>query len=266
MKKIIINLLFIFSFSFIFAEQIFFSADSMSGQAGNSNSTTNLIGDAFVQTETMKIQADSIELSGENYRLIKAEGNVSGQNFSSNMDFTCDSLSYDRTTKIATLYGNVDLKDNDNDVVAKAQIIEYNQDTDIATLQIKIDLTQKDNKCTGSYAIYFKEKQLLELSGNAQIKQKDDTFRAQHISLNMNTQEITLDGNVRGSITETKNSEDSQSDESQNQNETTAKTTTVEKFSENSSEQNSSENEEKSESSEAENKNQQNENGETQNE
>lgn len=266
MKKIIIILLFIFSFNFIFAEQIFFSADSMSGQAGNSNSTTNLIGDAFVQTETMKIQADSIELSGENYRLIKAEGNVSGQNFSSNMDFTCNSLSYDRTTKIATLYGNVDLKDNDNDVVAKAQIIEYNQDTDIATLQIKIDLTQKDNKCTGSYAIYFKEKQLLELSGNAQIKQKDDTFRAQHISLNMDTQEITLDGNVRGSITETKNTEESQTDESknddsQNQNETTA-VETVEKITENSTENV----EEKSEVSEKTDKNQQSENGETQNE
>lgn len=263
MKKIIIILLFIFSFNFVFAEQIFFSADSMTGQAGNSNSTTNLIGDAFVQTETMKIQADSIELSGENYRLIKAEGNVSGQNFSSNMDFTCNSLSYDRNTKIATLYGNVDLKDNDNDVVAKAQIIEYNQDTGIATLQIKIDLTQKNNKCTGSYAIYFKEKQLLELSGNAQIKQKDDIFRAQHISLNMDTQEITLDGNVRGSITETKNTEESQSDESkngesQNRNETVA----VEKVTENSTE-NVKEN---SKSSEAENKNQQSENGETQNE
>lgn len=263
MKKIIIILLFIFSFNFVFAEQIFFSADSMTGQAGNSNSTTNLIGDAFVQTETMKIQADSIELSGENYRLIKAEGNVSGQNFSSNMDFTCNSLSYDRNTKIATLYGNVDLKDNDNDVVAKAQIIEYNQDTGIATLQIKIDLTQKNNKCTGSYAIYFKEKQLLELSGNAQIKQKDDIFRAQHISLNMDTQEITLDGNVRGSITETKNTEESQSDESkngesQNRNETVA----VEKVTVNSTE-NVKEN---SKSSEAENKNQQSENGETQNE
>ncbi len=263
MKKIIIILLFIFSFNFVFTEQIFFSADSMTGQAGNSNSTTNLIGDAFVQTETMKIQADSIELSGENYRLIKAEGNVSGQNFSSNMDFTCNSLSYDRNTKIATLYGNVDLKDNDNDVVAKAQIIEYNQDTGIATLQIKIDLTQKNNKCTGSYAIYFKEKQLLELSGNAQIKQKDDIFRAQHISLNMDTQEITLDGNVRGSITETKNTEESQSDESkngesQNRNETVA----VEKVTENSTE-NVKEN---SKSSEAENKNQQSENGETQNE
>ncbi len=213
MRKIIISLLLVFVFNHLFCEEIFFSADSMTGQAGNSNSTTNLLGEAFVQTESMKIQADSIELSGENYRFIKASGNVSGQNFSSNLDFSCDSLSYDRTTKIATLFGNVNLKDNDNDVTAKAQMIEYNQTTNKAILQIKIDLKQKENQCTGSYAVYFKNEQILELSGNAQIKQKDDTFRAQYISLNMETQEITLDGNVRGSIKETKSEKSGEENE-----------------------------------------------------
>lgn len=213
MKKVLISLLLIFGFNHLFCEEIFFSANSMTGQAGNSNSTTNLLGEAFVQTESMKIQADSIELSGEDYRFINADGKVSGQNFSSNLDFSCDSLSYDRTTKIATLFGNVNLKDNDNDVTAKAQMIEYNQTTNKAILQIKIDLKQKENQCTGSYAVYLKNEQILELSGNAQIKQKDDTFRAQHISLNMETQEITLDGNVRGSIKETKSENSSDENE-----------------------------------------------------
>lgn len=213
MKKVLISLLLIFVFNHLFCEEIFFSANSMTGQAGNSNSTTNLLGEAFVQTESMKIQADSIELSGEDYRFINADGKVSGQNFSSNLDFSCDSLSYDRTTKIATLFGNVNLKDNDNDVTAKAQMIEYNQTANKAILQIKIDLKQKENQCTGSYAVYLKNEQILELSGNAQIKQKDDTFRAQHISLNMETQEITLDGNVRGSIKETKSENSSDENE-----------------------------------------------------
>ncbi len=179
----------------------------MTGQAGNSSSTTVLEGEAFVQTDSIKIQADIIELSGDNYRNIIARGNVKGQNLTTNMEFDCNSLSFDRETKIATLQGDVNLEDKDNNVKAQAQIIEYNQDTDTAILQIKINLKQKDNECTGSYAVYLKKQQLLELSGNAQIKQKDDTFRAQHISLNMETQEITLDGNVRGSVKETKTKE-----------------------------------------------------------
>ena len=186
------------------AEKIVFSANKMTGQAGNSNSTTSLSGNAYIKTQSMEIQADEVELSGDDYRYIKASGNVSGKNLDANMEFTCDSLEFDRTTKIAELKGNVNLTDVDNDVKAEAQIIIYNQDTEVAVLQIKINLKQKDNVCSGSYAVYYKKTQFLELSGNATVKQKDDLFRAQYITLNMDTQDITLDGNVKGKVTETK--------------------------------------------------------------
>lgn len=203
-KKILVFLQIIFFTLAVSAEKISFYANSMTGQAGNSNSTTRLLGNAYIQTESMEIAADDIELSGEDYRFIKAEGSIKGNNTQTHMEFTCDTLEYDRTTKVATLSGNVKLVDTDNNVKADAQLIEYNQDTNIAVLQIKINLTQKDNICTSEYAVYQKNEQLLELSGNAQIKQKEDTFRAQHITLDMDTQEITLDGNVKGSVKDTK--------------------------------------------------------------
>lgn len=205
MKKLILNLLIILMFSsFLFAEKIVFSANAMTGQAGNSNTTTKLSGNAYVKTETMEIQADSLELSGDDYRFIKAEGHINGKNLETNMTFTCDNLAYDRITKIAELKGNVDFQDVENEVRAQAQIIIYDQNEENAVMQIKVNLTQKDNVCTGSYAVYYKTEQMLELSGNAQIKQKDDVFRAQHITLNMDTQEITLGGNVKGSVSDSK--------------------------------------------------------------
>ncbi len=189
------------------AEKILFSANRMTGQAGNTNTTTTLSGNAYIKTESMEIQADNVELSGDNYRYIKSTGNISGNNSEAHIEFTCDSLEYDRTTKIALLKGNVKLLDKDNDVTANAQIIEYNQDSEIAILQIQINLTQKDNVCSGSYAVYYKDSQLLEISGNAQVMQKEDLFRAQYITLDMNTQDITLGGNVKGKVTDTKESE-----------------------------------------------------------
>ena len=192
----------------LFAEKIIFSANRMTGQAGNTNTTTSLSGNAYIKTETMEIQADDVELSGDNYRYIKATGHINGKNLKTNMEFTCDSLEYDRTTKLASLKGNVNLEDKDNDVKAKAQIIDYNQDTEIAILQVQINLTQKDNVCSGSYAVYYKKAQLLEISGNAQVKQDDDVFRAQHITLDMDTQDITLGGNVKGTVTDTKQPEE----------------------------------------------------------
>lgn len=192
----------------LFAEKIIFSANNMTGKSGDSNTTTTLSGNGYIKTESMEIQAESIELSGEDYRYIKANGNVKGKNLEANMDFTCDSLEYDRETKIAKLQGNVDLLDVENEVKAQAQMISYDQNSDIAVLQVKINLTQKDNVCSGSYAVYYKKDQILELSGNAQIKQKEDTFRAQHITLNMETQDITLGGNVKGTVTDSKTKDD----------------------------------------------------------
>ena len=198
----------IFSVMPLSAEKIIFSANRMTGQAGNSNTTTSLSGNAYIKTETMEIQADEVELSGEDYRYIKATGHINGKNLKTNMEFTCDSLEYDRTTKIASLKGNVKLEDKDNDVKADAQIIEYNQDTEIAVLQVQIKLTQKDNVCSGSYAVYYKNDQLLEISGNAQVKQKEDVFRAQH---------ITLGGNVKGKVTDTKEKKTEEPVETENQ-------------------------------------------------
>lgn len=204
MKKLIITVILLFSLNSLFAEKIIFSANNMTGKSGDSNTTTTLSGNGYIKTNTLEIQADEIELSGEDYRYIVATGNVKGSNLEARMDFTCDSIEYDRETKIAKLSGNVELIDIENDVKAKAQIISYDQNADIAILQVKINLTQKSNVCSSSYAVYYKKNQLLELSGNAQIKQNDDTFRAQHITLNMETQDISLGGNVKGTVTETK--------------------------------------------------------------
>ena len=208
MKKLFVIIFSIFLLcGSAFAEKITFSAGSMSGQAGDSSATTTLSGGAFVQTSSIEISADSIELSGDDYRFIKATGNIKGKNLETKMEFTCDFMRYDRTSKVANLQGNVNLTDTDNDVKADAQLIEYNQNTNIAVLQVGITLTQKKNICTGAYAVYQKNEQILEISGNAQVKQENDTFRAQQITLDLDTQSITLSGNVKGSVTETKKAE-----------------------------------------------------------
>ncbi len=203
-KKPLIFLFSAFLSLFVYAEEITFSADSMTGTAGSKSDTTTLSGSAAVQTQSMQINADLIELSGTDYRFITATGNVSGIISESQMDFSCGKLKYDRNTKIAQLEDSVHLIDKPNDVTADAQIIEYNQENNTATMQIEITIKQKNNVCTGTFAIYKKADQLLELSGNPQIVQGSDNFRAQEIILNLQTQEITLDGRVKGSITDSK--------------------------------------------------------------
>ncbi len=196
-----------------FAEEITFSANSMTGKAGSKNSTTTLKGNAHVKTEKMEVTAEMIELSGKDFRFIKAEGNVSGSNTESNTDFACQKLSYDRNTKIILLSGDVTFTDVENEVESHAEIIEYNQNKETAVMQIRVNLTQKDNVCTSAHAIYRKNEQLLEMSGNPKIVQGEDTFRAQTIILDMDTQEITLTGRVNGTVSTEEEVEEEEEEE-----------------------------------------------------
>ncbi|MCR5607236.1 MAG: organic solvent tolerance protein OstA [Treponema sp.] len=196
----------------LYSETIEFSANSMSGKTGDTTDTTTLKGNAYVKTDSMEISADNITLQGKDFRYIIAKGNVKGKNTESNMDFTCEKLSFDRETNIATIQENVHLIDNENNVTADAQIIEYNQNTQIAIMQINVVLKQKDNTCTASYAVYKKNTQMLNMSGNPKVVQGEDSFRAQEITLNLTTQEIKLDGRVKGNVTTTEKNEDNSSE------------------------------------------------------
>lgn len=216
MSLILINLIFS-----IYAETITFKADKMSGNAGKETDYTKLIGNATIDTDSLNLSADSVELDGKDFRFITALGNINGTSKKGGFTFTCDKLKFDRTTKIAVLEGNVTMDDSKNSVLATAQYIEYNQDTDIAIMQINISLKQKENVCTSSLAIYKKDAQILELTGNPQIKKDKDIFRAQEIIFNLETEEITLDGKVSGTVVDT---EKEKSDKQNNKKEETSNT------------------------------------------
>lgn len=186
------------------AEHITFSADAMTGTAGSSSDTTVLQGNSFVHTASMEIKAENIKMSGDNFRYIDASGEVTGKNTESKLEFKCSAVHYDRKTHISTLKGDVFLTDTENGVDVKAQIVEYDEDNNIAVIQINALITQKDNVCSGAYAVYRKGDKMLELNGNAKITQGSDTFNAQVITLNLDTQEITLDGQVKGSVADKK--------------------------------------------------------------
>ena len=194
--------------AFLHADTIQFKADSMSGNTGTGQEKTILSGRAWISTGDIEINAGNIELSGSNYDIITATGNVSGSDSSSGITFTADSLYYDRRTNIIQFEGNVTLIDTENDVTASAMLIEYNQDTETAVLQMNVKLIQDDAVCTSALATWRKEEKMLEMSGSPKIVRKDDTFTAQEITFNLDTEEITLDGKVRGTVTDTSGEEE----------------------------------------------------------
>lgn len=206
MKKVYALLVALFvCLSLMSAQQkkITFSADRMSGTSGKKNGTTELEGNAKVQIDSLEITGDNIELFGKDFRYVSASGGVKGVDTDKGFNFSADFLTYDRDLELASFRGHAELIDSKNDVVTSAGMITYNQKTEIAFLQLDVKLKRKEITCNSIFATYRRTVSLLELSGSPLVIRDGDEFRADRITVNLETEYISLDGSVSGSLKET---------------------------------------------------------------
>lgn len=184
----------------LFAETFSFKADHMSGSRASGKEVLILTGRAEVQTESLLLKADRIEIQGKDNEFIDCSGNVWGRDEEKDIVFQSDRLRYDRTLKIARLEGNSTLEDRQNEVVAKGRFIEYNDKTETAVFQVAVRLFKESIVCRSEYALYRRDEQTLELSGFPVVFKKEDEFRAARIRVNLDTEDVSMEGDVSGSI------------------------------------------------------------------
>ena len=177
-----------------------FRADRMSGTKALGRETTILSGNAEVRSDSLLLRADRIEIQGDNNQFIDCSGNVWGMEEEKNIIFQTDRLRYDRKLKIARLEGNSTLEDKKNEIVAKGRFIEYDDQSEITVFQIGVRLFKDDMVCRAEYAVYRRTEKLLDLSGFPVVFKKDDEFRADRIRVDLDTDDVTMEGAVSGTI------------------------------------------------------------------
>jgi lipopolysaccharide export system protein LptA len=175
-------------------------ANYMSGGKATGKEITILTGNAEVRSDNLLLRADRIEIQGDDNQFIDCTGHVWGMEEEKEILFQTDRLRYDRKLKIARLEGNSSLEDKKNEIVAKGRFIEYDDQTEITTFQISVRLFKDTMVCRSEYAVYRREEQLLELSGFPVVYKKDDEFRADRIRVDLDTDGVTMEGDVSGSI------------------------------------------------------------------
>ena len=184
----------------LYGETFTFKAEKMSGNRASGRESLVLTGNAEVHSDTILLRADRIEIHGKDNDFIDCSGNVWGFEEKKNIIFQSDRLRYDRILKIARLEGNSTLEDRQNEVIAKGRFIEYNDKTEIAIFQITVRLFKENIVCRSEYAVYRREEKLLDLSGFPVVHKKNDEFRAARIRVNLDTDDVTMEGDVSGSI------------------------------------------------------------------
>ena len=184
--------------------KITFSADKMQGSGKKGQNSTALTGNAKVSVDSLNIYGERIELYGKDYRYIKANGTVTGEDAEKGFTFSAASLSYDRETEVAEFMGQAKVEDTKNKVETAAERIEYNQKNEIILLQMAVKLKSKDIICDSLFAVYNRNTSMLELTGKPAVKKGKDEFKAARILVNLDTEDIKLEGKVSGSVTEEK--------------------------------------------------------------
>jgi len=191
---------FLLAANFAAADVFTFRADRMSGTKAVGKETTILMGNAQVRSDSLLLKASRIEIQGDNNQFIDCSGGVWGMEEEKNILFFTDRLRYDRKLKIARLEGNSTLEDRKNSVVAKGNYIEYDERTEVTVMQISVRLFKDDMVCRSEYAVYRRNEKLLDLSGFPVVYKKDDEFRADRIRVDLDTDDVTMEGAVSGTI------------------------------------------------------------------
>jgi lipopolysaccharide export system protein LptA len=184
-----------------FGETFRFSADSSSTNISKGRERTILSGNAVISSEDYDITAETIELYGDDFRYAVCNGNISVIDYKNKLRLTCNRLFLDREADIIRAEGNAVMEDEKNEIIVKGGFLENHDKDEVTIIQIGVRILKEDMICRSEFARYFRKDEILELSGLPVVFWKGDEYKATKITMNLDTEEISLEGEVRGSIT-----------------------------------------------------------------
>lgn len=183
---------------------ITFNADSVNASISENKKVTNLVGNTNVKVDDLQIFSDRMEIYGKDYQYLNATGNVKGEDKDKGYSFKADYIKFDRNTDIVLMYGKIELNDSKNNITITAENVEYRKKAEIMIMRFNVKIVKKDITCNTMFALYNRKNSTLELTGHSVVKKNTDEFKAAKISVNLDTEDIILDGRVSGTVQEKK--------------------------------------------------------------
>ncbi len=182
------------------ADTFTYAGDSMSTSLAAGSEHAVLRGNARVETEDMRITASEIELFGKDFIYALCRGSVHMVDAKRGIELTSSELFYNRRDKIARVTGSAVMSDLKNEMVVKGGFMEDRDSEGLTVVQIGVRILKKDLVCRAEFARYWRERKVLELSGMPVVTRRGDTYQAARIVVDLDTEEMTFEGEVKGSL------------------------------------------------------------------
>ena len=200
LQGVVLLIAFLLLPSLLPADTFTFASDNTTMTTAEGSQHALLSGHARVESADLRITADQIELFGKDFIYAQCHGNVHVVDTKRGIDLTSQDLFYDRDKKIARVKGNAVMADLKNEMTVKGGFIEDRDTQQITIIQIGVRIFKKDIVCRAEFARYLRDKKILELSGMPWVSKGSDVYQASRITINLDTEEISLEGEVTGSI------------------------------------------------------------------
>lgn len=219
-KKIFVMVL-LFLAAYVFAEDndFSFSASRTEAVLAEGKEHTVLTGNAIITTKNKEIKADRIDIYGEDFEIVVCSGNIVVEDAKNDTTLKCQSLEYNRDTEVITVKGYSEMEDRKNELVTKSGYIEENSKEKFSILQISVRILKISDgeamSCRSEYAEYDRNAKILKLTGLPRVTWKGDVYEGSRITVDLDTDEIELEGNVSGSITTEEKEEQEQEEKNE---------------------------------------------------
>ena len=201
MKRLINLLALLLLCSTLFAADDFsFFGDSLSSSRGKGKEHTSLKGNAGIISSSTKIKADNIEIYGSDNDFAECTGTVEVIDNEKGISLKAERLFFNRRDDIIRVEGAAVMEDMKNEVIVKGNFLEYMGSDETCLIQIGVRILKDDMVCRSEFARYNRNDDILELTGMPVVFWKNDEYRALRIIVNLDKDEITLEGKVTGSI------------------------------------------------------------------
>ena len=193
-----------------------FSGDSTAIVLAEGKERTLLEGDAEIISDDITLRAQSIELYGTDFRYAETTEKVEIIDSARDMTITAHSVLFDRETENARAHGDVIVDDRENELIAKSGYLETREGGDLLLMQTSVRVLQDDLIARAQFLRYRRVEEVLELSGFPIVYWKGDEYRATRIVLNLDTEEIELQGRVEGEVVVDEDEEDVENTDAEN--------------------------------------------------
>ena len=197
---LIISLILLLPFH-LFAETWTFTAREVTSVQRDEITKTVLEGDVKVNSENLEITAGRIELMGPDYDILKGEESILVRELEKKITIEARKLDYDKSKKLIKFRGLVTLIDLEDETVIRCEALDYYEDEELVILQAAVRLIKDKTVGRGEFATYNRKLKKLELSGRPIVWQDNDKYQADRITVNLDTNEISMEGKVQGSLT-----------------------------------------------------------------